>query len=95
MIFPNLFIAAIQIFVLQAVAVNDTVQHVTALQFKGAPALNRRLRQQTMGSVGPAGLLLAEDPAMHERAPAGMGLSRPWQRTRTSRRRRLCGRSGD
>ena len=54
MIFPNLFIAEIQIFVLQPLAVDDTVQHVTALQFKGAPEMNRRLRQQTMGSVGPA-----------------------------------------
>jgi fatty-acyl-CoA synthase len=38
MIFPNLFIAEIQLFVIQPVAVNETVQHVTALQFKGAPA---------------------------------------------------------
>ena len=42
MIFPNLFIAEIQIFVIQPLAANDTVQHVTALQFKGAPDLNRR-----------------------------------------------------
>jgi fatty-acyl-CoA synthase len=61
MIFPNLFIAEIQMFVIQPLAVDDSVQHVTALQFKGAPDINRRLRQQTMGSVGPAGLLLADD----------------------------------
>jgi phenylpropionate dioxygenase-like ring-hydroxylating dioxygenase large terminal subunit len=72
MIFPNLFIAEIQIFVLQPLAVDDTVQHVTALQFKGAPDLNRRLRQQTMGSVGPAGLLLADDAAMYERTQRGI-----------------------
>jgi len=59
MIFPNLFIAEIQMFVIQPLAADDSVQHVTALQFKGAPDMNRRLRQQTMGSVGPAGLLLA------------------------------------
>ncbi len=72
MIFPNLFIAEIQIFVLQPRAVDDTVQHVTALQFKGAPELNRRLRQQTMGSVGPAGLLLADDSVMYERTQRGV-----------------------
>jgi phenylpropionate dioxygenase-like ring-hydroxylating dioxygenase large terminal subunit len=72
MIFPNLFIAEIQIFVLQARAVDDTVQHVTALQFKGAPDLNRRMRQQTMGSVGPAGFLLADDSAMYERTQRGV-----------------------
>lgn len=72
MIFPNLFIAEIQIFVLQPLAADDTVQHVTALQFKGAPDLNKRMRQQTMGSVGPAGLLLADDSEMYERTHRGV-----------------------
>ncbi len=70
MIFPNLFIAEIQMFVIQPLGVDDSVQHVTALQFKGAPDLNRRLRQQTMGSVGPAGFLLADDSEMYEAATA-------------------------
>ena len=77
MIFPNLFIAEIQMFVLQALAVDDTVQHVTALQFKGAPDLNRRLRQQTMGSVGPAGFLLADDSEMYERTHRGVLMRDP------------------
>jgi fatty-acyl-CoA synthase len=72
MIFPNLFIAEIQMFVIQPLAVDDSVQHVTALQFKGAPDVNRRLRQQTMGSVGPAGLLLADDSEMYERCHRGV-----------------------
>lgn len=77
MIFPNLFIAEIQIFVIQPLAVDDTVQHVTALQFKGAPDLNRRLRQQTMGSVGPAGFLLADDSEMYERTQRGVQARSP------------------
>ena len=77
MIYPNLFIAEIQIFVIQPVAVNETVQHVTALQFKGAPDLNRRLRQQTMGSVGPAGFLLADDSEMYERTQMGVQMKQP------------------
>lgn len=76
MIFPNLFIAEIQIFVLQPVAVDCTIQHVTALQFKGAPDLNRRMRQQTMGSVGPAGFLLADDSEMYERTQRGVQASK-------------------
>ncbi len=72
MIFPNLFIAEIQMFVIQPLAADDSVQHVTALQFKGAPDMNRRLRQQTMGSVGPAGLLLADDFEMYERCHRGV-----------------------
>jgi phenylpropionate dioxygenase-like ring-hydroxylating dioxygenase large terminal subunit len=77
MIFPNLFIAEIQIFVLQPLSVNETVQHVTALQFKGAPDLNRRMRQQTMGSVGPAGFLLADDAEMYERTQMGVQMRNP------------------
>ncbi|WBY03034.1 Rieske 2Fe-2S domain-containing protein [Ramlibacter tataouinensis] len=72
MIFPNLFIAEIQLFVIQPLSVDETVQHVTALQFKGAPDLNRRMRQQTMGSVGPAGFLLADDAEMYERSHLGV-----------------------
>ena len=77
MIFPNLFIAEIQIFVIQPLSVNETVQHVTALQFKGVPDLNRRLRQQTMGSVGPAGFLLADDAEMYERTQLGVHSRNP------------------
>ncbi|BEP68474.1 MULTISPECIES: Rieske 2Fe-2S domain-containing protein [unclassified Variovorax] len=77
MIYPNLFIAEIQIFVIQPLAFNESVQHVTALQFKGAPDLNRRLRQQTMGSVGPAGFLLADDAEMYERTQLGVQAKRP------------------
>jgi fatty-acyl-CoA synthase len=77
MIFPNLFIAEIQLFVLQPIAVDETIQHVTALQFKGAPDLNRRMRQQTMGSVGPAGFLLADDSEIYERTHQGLAASAP------------------
>jgi phenylpropionate dioxygenase-like ring-hydroxylating dioxygenase large terminal subunit len=67
MVFPNLFVAEIQLFVIQPTAVDETVQHVTAAQFKGAPDLNRRMLHQTIGSVGPAGFLLADDSEMYER----------------------------
>jgi phenylpropionate dioxygenase-like ring-hydroxylating dioxygenase large terminal subunit len=77
MIFPNLFIAEIQMFVIQPLSVSETVQHVTALQFKGAPDLNRRMRQQTMGSVGPAGFLLADDAEMYERTQMGVNMLNP------------------
>jgi phenylpropionate dioxygenase-like ring-hydroxylating dioxygenase large terminal subunit len=72
MVFPNLFIAEIQLFVIQPLAVDETVQHVTAVQLKGAPEMNRRLLQQTIGSVGPAGLLLADDSEMYERNQRGV-----------------------
>jgi fatty-acyl-CoA synthase len=77
MIFPNLFLAEIQLFVLQPLAVDETVQHVTALQFKGAPDLNERMLRQTVGSVGPAGFLLADDSEMYERNQVGVQARAP------------------
>jgi len=72
MLFPNLFIAEIQLFVLQPLTVDETVQHVTAVQFRGSPDMNRRMLQQTIGSVGPAGFLLADDSEMYERNQRGV-----------------------
>ncbi|AVT82237.1 hypothetical protein RPYSC3_33770 [Rhodopseudomonas palustris] len=77
MIFPNLFIAEIQIFVIQPVSAVESIQHVTAIQFKDSPEINRRLRQQTMGSVGPAGFLLADDTEMYERNQRGLEIRAP------------------
>ena len=77
MIFPNLFIAEIQLFVLQPVAVDETIQHVTAVQFPGCPDMNRRLLQQTIGSVGPAGFLLADDTELYERNQRGVRMRDP------------------
>jgi hypothetical protein len=50
---------------------------VTAVQLKGAPDINRRLLQQTIGSVGPAGLLLADDSEMYERNQRGAAALEP------------------
>jgi fatty-acyl-CoA synthase len=77
MVYPNLFIAEIQLFVIQPLAVDRTVQHVTAIQYEGEPQLNRRMLQQTIGSVGPAGLLLADDTEMYERNQRGVHAHTP------------------
>lgn len=77
MIFPNLFIAEVSMFVIQPLAVDLTVQHATAIQLKGTPDLNRRLLNQSVGSVGPAGMLLADDTEMYERNQRGVQMRDP------------------
>ncbi len=77
MLWPNLFIAEIQLFVIQPTAVDQTIQHVTAVQFKGSPDLNQRMLRQTIGSVGPAGFLLADDSEMYERNQRGVQALNP------------------
>jgi fatty-acyl-CoA synthase len=77
MIFPNLFIAEVTVFVIQPLTVNRTVQHATAVQFKGAPDINKRLLNQCTASVGPAGMLLADDTEMYERNQDGLAVRDP------------------
>jgi len=77
MIFPNLFIAEIQVFNIQPVAVAECVQYSTAVQLAGAPELNKRMVSQCVGSVGPAGMLLADDTEMYERNQRGLVMLRP------------------
>jgi phenylpropionate dioxygenase-like ring-hydroxylating dioxygenase large terminal subunit len=78
MIFPNLFIAEIQVFMIQPVSVDECVQYSTAVQFAGAPEeMNRRMVSQSIGSVGPAGMLLADDTEMYERNQRGLQVRDP------------------
>ena len=77
MVFPNLFIAEIQVFVIQPVSAGECVQYSTAVQLRGAPELNRRMISQSVGSVGPAGMLLADDTEMYERNQRGVAMLAP------------------
>jgi phenylpropionate dioxygenase-like ring-hydroxylating dioxygenase large terminal subunit len=77
MVFPNLFVAEIQVFVIQPLSSGECVQHSTAVQLAGAPELNRRMVSQSVGSVGPAGMLLADDTEMYERNQRGVAMLRP------------------
>ena len=102
MIFPNLFIAEIQVFNIQPVAVGECVQYSTAVQFDGGHELNMRMVSQSIGSVGPAGMLLADDTEMYERNQRGVrdrgsGMARrpARSRPRVGRRERLHDRRGD
>jgi fatty-acyl-CoA synthase len=57
--------------------------------------MNRRLRQQTMGSVGPAGLLLADDSEMYERCHRGVLARNPeWIFLGRGERREGCDAAG-
>jgi phenylpropionate dioxygenase-like ring-hydroxylating dioxygenase large terminal subunit len=77
MIFPNLFVAEIQVFNIQPIAVDECVQFSTAVQLAGAGELNRRMLSQSIGSVGPAGMLLADDTEMYERNQRGLDVRLP------------------
>jgi len=77
MIFPNLFVAEIQVFNIQPVSAGECVQYSTAVQLAGAAEMNRRMVSQSIGSVGPAGMLLADDTEMYERNQRGVAARQP------------------
>ena len=72
MVFPNLFLAELSVHMFTPVGVNRTVQHCTVAQFEGAPDFNRRIMRKAEGTIGPAGLLQADDADMYERVQSGL-----------------------
>jgi hypothetical protein len=53
------------------------VQVETPILWKGAPELNQRNLRQTGASIGPAGMVLADDAAMSERNQRGFEAREP------------------
>lgn len=88
MIFPNLFIAELFVLVIDPIAPDRTVQHQGPIRWKGADQLNRRAFQLTGGSIGPAGMVIADDSAMYERNLRGMAARQPEWLLRTRGRHR-------
>jgi fatty-acyl-CoA synthase len=77
MIFPNLFLAELNILDIQPVSVNQTIQYQTPVLLKGAPEMNRRILRNTEGAMGPAGALIADDSEMYERNQRGLEARSP------------------
>ncbi len=77
MIFPNLFLAELNILVIQPKAVGECVQYQTPVLLKGAPDLNKRALRNTEGAMGPAGALIADDSEMYERNFQGVQARSP------------------
>jgi fatty-acyl-CoA synthase len=77
MVFPNLFLAEMNILVVEPVSPTWTVQRQTTVLLKGAPEVNRRALRQTEGAMGPAGLLIPDDCEMMERNQAGLAAGSP------------------
>jgi phenylpropionate dioxygenase-like ring-hydroxylating dioxygenase large terminal subunit len=76
-IFPNLFIAELFVMVFQPLAVDRCLLLESPIQWKEAPVLNRRNILSTAASIGPAGMVLADDVAIFERNQAGLAAQEP------------------
>lgn len=77
MIFPNLFLAELNVLNLQPVSPTETIQYQTPVLLKGAPEMNKRILRNTEGAMGPAGSLIADDSEMYERNQRGLEARTP------------------
>lgn len=76
-IFPNLFLAEMNIVIFQPINVDESVQWHTPMFLKGAPELNARLLRQSEGALGPASLVVPEDAAIAARNQIGLQARNP------------------
>ena len=71
-IFPNLFLAEMNIAIMQPVSVDECVQWHTPMFLKGVPEFNKRLLRQSEAAMGPGSFLLPEDVTIASRNQVGL-----------------------
>jgi len=76
-IFPNLFLAELNISFFIPVSASQVVQYYTPMLLKGAPEVNARALRQTEGAMGAGSFLLPEDACMSERNQIGLTAQLP------------------
>ena len=77
-IFPNLFLAEMNIVIFQPTSANSCIQWSTPMFLKGVPEINFKLLRQSEGALGPAAFLLADDATIAERAQKALQAGTPW-----------------
>ena len=71
-IFPNLFLAEMNIVIMQPVGVNECIQWHTPMFLKGVPEFNTRLLRQSEAAMGPASFLTSDDATIASRNQVGL-----------------------
>jgi phenylpropionate dioxygenase-like ring-hydroxylating dioxygenase large terminal subunit len=77
MIFPNLFIAEMNIMVVQPVAPGETVHWTTPVILEDGGEINERSLRRCEGALGPAGFLIADDAEISELNQIGLNNREP------------------
>jgi phenylpropionate dioxygenase-like ring-hydroxylating dioxygenase large terminal subunit len=76
-IFPNLFLAEMNIVIMQPVGVNECVHWHTPMFLKGVPEFNTRLLRQSEAAMGPASFLTSDDATIASRNQVGLEARNP------------------
>jgi phenylpropionate dioxygenase-like ring-hydroxylating dioxygenase large terminal subunit len=77
MIFPNLFLAEMNIMFVEPLAPGETIAYTTPALIPGMDELNGRMLRRTEGAMGPAGFLIADDGEIGARNQLGLASRSP------------------
>lgn len=77
LIFPNLFLAEMNIMFVEPLSVNETVAYTTPALLNGAPEMNTRIIRRCEGAMGPSGFLIADDGEIGMRNQRGLAAEHP------------------
>lgn len=77
LIFPNLFLAEMNVMVLEPVSPGECIAHITPVFIPGQDILNEKTLRRTEGALGPAGFLLADDAEIAMRNQMGLSADAP------------------
>ncbi|MHB8662161.1 MAG: aromatic ring-hydroxylating oxygenase subunit alpha [Acidimicrobiales bacterium] len=77
LVFPNLFLAEMNIMMIEPIAPGETIAYTTPAFLAGAPEMNRRMLRRTEGAMGPAGFLIADDGEIGQRNQLGLAAGQP------------------
>jgi phenylpropionate dioxygenase-like ring-hydroxylating dioxygenase large terminal subunit len=76
-IWPNLFLAEMQVMMVEPLSAGDSIQYTAPISLPGADEVNRRVLRNAEGAMGPAGFLIADDAEMGERNQLGLAAREP------------------
>jgi hypothetical protein len=77
LIWPNLFLAEMNVMFVEPQAPDRTIAYTTAVLIPGQDALNERTLRRSEGAMGPAGFLIADDGEIGMRNQAGLAAELP------------------
>jgi phenylpropionate dioxygenase-like ring-hydroxylating dioxygenase large terminal subunit len=77
LIFPNLFLAEMNIMVVEPLAPGETIAYTTPVLLEGAPEMNGRIIRRCEGAMGPSGFLIADDGEIGARNFRGLAAEHP------------------
>lgn len=77
MLFPNVFLAEMNIMVIEPISPNETVTHTTPVLLAGGEELNHRTLLQFTGAMGPSGMIIADDVEISERNQLALHTAEP------------------